>query len=81
MTYVRVTQKGTGYKGSVLAEQYEATPDGFDLLDDEPATDPGGVPLPWDYGRAAKPKTSVAEAAAKKKPPTGHTAASEKEKD
>lgn len=78
--YVYVRQIDTGYTGSVPKEHYDAVKKGYELLKDEPALDENGEPRPWSYGSAAKPKTTVAEAAAKKAP-TGQQAATTKEKD
>lgn len=58
--YLRVKQRDTGHELSVTQAMYDFAPDSYDVLDDKPATNSGGAPLPAKY------KTTVAKAAERK---------------
>lgn len=90
--YVRVRQHKTGHELSVPRSHAEAT-GGYEVLEDRPAVDSAGNPLPPKYrttvDRAAKqnrrdrraPQTPAADAAAPGPTPEGQQADDIKEND
>lgn len=55
--YVRVRDLGTGHVYSLIKSSYDADPEPYELLADEPATDVSGRPLPAVHAEPAETTT------------------------